>query len=91
MKVIDFSKQQSVINQYVRELRDVELQKDRLRFRHNVERIGHAMAYEVSKSLSYSQKFVETPLAVAQANTYEYLVTDDLSPSVKGEVRGYYS
>ena len=71
MKVIDFSKQQSVINQYVRELRDVELQKDRLRFRHNVERIGHAMAYEVSKSLSYSQKFVETPLAVAQANTYD--------------------
>lgn len=71
MKVIDLSKQQTVINQYISEIRDVDLQKDRLRFRQNIIRIGHAMAYEVSKSLSYSQKFVETPLAAAQANTYD--------------------
>lgn len=69
MKVIDLSKHQTIINQYISELRDVEIQKDRMRFRQNVIRIGHAMAYEVSKSLSYSQKFVETPLASAVANT----------------------
>jgi len=69
MKVIDFSKQQSILNQYVSELRDVEVQKDRMRFRQNVIRIGHAMAYEISKSLTYSQKFVETPLATATTNT----------------------
>lgn len=69
MKVIDLSKQQTIINQFVSELRDVDVQKDRMRFRRNIVRIGHAMAYEVSKTLSYSQKFVETPLATAQANT----------------------
>lgn len=69
MKVIDFSKQQSIINQYVSELRDVNIQSDRMRFRNNIIRLGHAMAYEISKSLSYSQKFVETPLGTAQANT----------------------
>jgi len=69
MKVIDFSKQPSIINEYVRQLRDVDLQKDRQRFRQNVIRIGHAMAYEVSKVLTYSQKFVETPLSSATANT----------------------
>lgn len=69
MKVIDLSKQQTIINQFVSELRDVDVQKDRMRFRRNIVRVGHAMAYEVSKTLSYSQKFVETPLATAQANT----------------------
>ena len=69
MKVIDFSKQRSIVNEFVAQLRDVELQKDRMRFRQNVVRIGHAMAYEVSKSLTYSQKFIETPLATATANT----------------------
>lgn len=69
MKVIDFSKQQTIINQFVTELRDVEIQKDRLRFRQNVIRIGHAMAYEVSKHLDYSQKTIETPLAEAVVNT----------------------
>lgn len=69
MKVTDFSKQQTIINQYISELRDVNLQKDRMRFRQNIIRVGHAMAYEISKSLSYSQKFIETPLAPAQANT----------------------
>lgn len=69
MKVIDFSKQQSIINQYVSELRDVSIQNDRMRFRNNIIRLGHAMAYEVSKSLTYSQKSVETPLGTAKANT----------------------
>ena len=69
MKVINFSKQSTVINQYVAELRDVNIQKDRARFRHNLERIGQFMAYEISKTLQYSEKVIQTPLAQAKANT----------------------
>ncbi|MCM1080011.1 MAG: uracil phosphoribosyltransferase [Bacteroidales bacterium] len=67
MKVVDFSKQKTVINKYVSELRDVNVQKDRLRFRQNVVRIGHAMAYEVSKILEYKDIRVQSPLAEAVA------------------------
>ena len=49
MKVINLSEQNSVLNQYLREIRDVEIQKDSLRFRRNIERIGEVMAVEVSK------------------------------------------
>ncbi len=69
MKVIDFAETNSVINQYVAEIRDVEIQKERLRFRRNIERIGELMAYEMSKELTYSVKQVQTPLGVAQAST----------------------
>ena len=62
MEIIDFSKQNSVINQYMSELRDKNYQKNRLTFRHNVERIGELMAYEVSKTLEYKPKTVTTPL-----------------------------
>lgn len=51
MKVINFAKQNTVINQYVAELRDVNIQKDHARFRFNLERIGQMMAYEISKTL----------------------------------------
>ena len=50
MEVINFSEQNSIINQYMSELRDKSYQKNRLTFRHNVERIGELMAYEVSKN-----------------------------------------
>ena len=66
MKVINFSKQSTVINQYVAELRDVNIQKDRARFRHNLERIGQFMAYEISKTLQYSEKVIQTPLATGK-------------------------
>ena len=69
MKVIDFAETNSVINQYVAEIRDVDIQKERLRFRRNVERIGELMAYEMSKELTYSVKQVQTPLGVAQVST----------------------
>lgn len=67
MKIIDFSKQKSIVSKYVSELRNVNIQKDRLRFRHNVIRIGHAMAYEISKSLEYESTSIMTPLADAEA------------------------
>ena len=69
MKVINFSEQNSILNQYVAELRDVHIQTDRMRFRRNIERIGELMAYEMSKELTYSVKPVQTPLGLAEAST----------------------
>ncbi|MBQ6226002.1 MAG: uracil phosphoribosyltransferase [Bacteroidaceae bacterium] len=63
MKVVNMSEAPSVINQYLSELRDVSIQQDKMRFRHNLERIGEMMAYEISKDLSYKETEVKTPLA----------------------------
>ena len=49
MKVVDFSKTNSILNQYISEIRNVEVQNDRLRFRRNIERIGEIMAYEIDR------------------------------------------
>ena len=65
MKIVDFSKTNSVLNRFVAELRDVEIQKDSLRFRRNVERIGEIMAYELSKDLAYTVEDIRTPLGIA--------------------------
>ena len=62
MEVINFAEQNTIINQFMYELRDKSMQKNRLLFRHNVERIGQLMAYEVSKRLEYKPKTVTTPL-----------------------------
>ena len=62
MKVINFAEQNSVINQYMAELRDKSYQKNRLLFRNNIVRIGEMMAYELSKTLTYQPKTVPTPL-----------------------------
>jgi uracil phosphoribosyltransferase len=69
MNIVNFAETHSIINQYVAELRDVTVQGDRHTFRHNLQRIGQMMAYEVSKTLRYSEKQIQTPLAVAKANT----------------------
>ena len=63
MKIVNFAEQKSLVNQYLTELRDVNVQKDRLRFRRNLERIGQIMAYELSKDLRYRDVEMETPLA----------------------------
>lgn len=63
MKVVNMSETPSVINQYVSELRDVQIQQDRMRFRRNLERIGEMMAFEISKDLTYKETTVQTPLA----------------------------
>lgn len=62
MKIHNFAESNSVLNHYMAELRDKNYQKNRLTFRHNVERIGEIMAYEVSKTLEYKPKTVKTPL-----------------------------
>lgn len=68
MKIVDFSKSNSVLNRYVAELRDVEIQKDPLRFRRNIERIGEIMAYEISKDFDYATEHVQTPLGIADVS-----------------------
>jgi len=62
-----FAHQPSIANQYLAELRDVAIQQDRMRFRRNLERLGELMAYEISKTLSYKNAAVQTPLGVATA------------------------
>ena len=69
MKIINLSEHNSVLNQFLSEIRDVDIQKDPLRFRRNIERIGEVMAIEVSKSLNYAPKEVQTPLDKASVNT----------------------
>ncbi len=69
MKIINFGETNSILNQYVSEIRNVEVQNDRMRFRRNIERIGEIMAYEMSKDFAYSSKEIQTPLGIAPVNT----------------------
>ncbi len=66
MKVHHISNKNSVLNQFLIEVRDASIQKDRLRFRHNLERIGEILAYEMSKSLDYKSQTTSTPLGQHQ-------------------------
>lgn len=65
MEVINFADTPSLVNRYMMELRDVTIQKDPLRFRANLDRIGEIMAYEISKRLEYKTTEVQTPLGTA--------------------------
>lgn len=66
MDVIDFAKQDSLVSQYMMELRNVDIQHDMLRFRRNLERIGEIIAYEISKHLDYKTETIQTPLSPCQ-------------------------
>jgi uracil phosphoribosyltransferase len=59
------TKKPSILNSFVAELRDVAVQKDPLRFRRNLERIGEVIALEISKELSYGSAAVKTPLGTS--------------------------
>lgn len=63
IEVINFDETPSLVNRYMMELRDVNIQHDPLRFRTNLDRIGEIMAYEISRRLEYKETEVETPLA----------------------------
>src|SRR5258708_33062381 len=62
MIVRNLGEQNSIANQFLLELRDTQVQKDRLRFRHNLSRLGALMAYELSKELPYQPGEVKTSL-----------------------------
>lgn len=71
MKINNLSDNNSVLNHYLKEIRSIEIQNDPLRFRRNMERIGEIMAYEISKTLSYINEDVKTPLGIAPVNVIE--------------------
>ena len=71
MKIVDLGASNSVINCFMAQLRDVNTQTNRTLFRGNLRRIAHAMAYEVSRTLDYSVKNIQTPLAVKEVPTYD--------------------
>lgn len=64
MRVHHLSEQNSILNHFLAQLRDVSVQGDRMRFRRNIERIGEIMAYEISKTLSFNAVDITTPLGV---------------------------
>ena len=68
MQIIDLSKNNSIINQFLAEMRDVDYQQNRLLFRNNIMRVGEMMAYEISKTLDYVPRNVQTPLGVSTVN-----------------------
>src|ERR1051325_8411429 len=61
------SKERSLVGQFIAELRNSDIQRDRMRFRRNLERLGEIFAYEISKTLSYEKKEVTTPLGIAES------------------------
>jgi uracil phosphoribosyltransferase len=63
--VINLSEHHSLVSNWVGELRDTQIQTDRMRFRRNLERIGEVAAYEISKSMEWKEREITTPLGIA--------------------------
>lgn len=68
MHIHNLSQQNSVLNTFISEIRDVNIQKDSMRFRRNIERIGEVLGYEMSKNLNYKPQTIETPLGNCKVN-----------------------
>ena len=65
MQVIKLGKQNSIFNHFISEIRDENVQRDSMRFRRNIERIGEIFAYEISKEMDYENKDITTPLGIS--------------------------
>ena len=65
MEIINLGKKNSIFNHFIREIRDVNIQKDAMRFRRNIERIGEIFAYEISKKMTYENNEITTPLGIS--------------------------
>lgn len=83
MKIVNLGESNSVLNRFVAELRDVNIQKDSMRFRRNIERIGEIMAYEISKDFTYSKKGIQSPLGIAPMNTPDDSVCHQYDPACR--------
>lgn len=66
----NIAEKNSILNKFISEIRDINIQKDSLRFRRNIERIGEILSYELSKSLSYNALNVTTPLGVSKTEIH---------------------
>ncbi|WP_299712840.1 uracil phosphoribosyltransferase [uncultured Tenacibaculum sp.] len=71
MKVFHLAHKNSILNKFIAEIRDKKIQKDSLRFRRNIERIGEILGYELSKNLSYKSKEIKTPLGIKVVDTLD--------------------
>ncbi len=71
MKVINLGSKNSVLNKFVAQMRDKDVQKDSMRFRRNLERLGEIFAYEISQTLNSTLKEVVTPLGIASVPVYD--------------------
>jgi len=71
MQIHHLSEQNSVLHTFLSEMRAIEIQKDRMRFRRNIERIGEILAYEMSKNFSYKSASIKTPLGNCVVNVLE--------------------
>lgn len=69
--VINLSEKHSLVSNWLSELRDVDIQEDRLRFRSNLEKIGEVCAFEISKNLSWVEKEITTPLGISVCKVLE--------------------
>ncbi len=74
MHIHHISNQNSILNHFLTQIRDVAIQKDSMRFRKNIERIGEIMAYEMSKTLEYKKIKVQTPLGIKETTTIADIV-----------------
>ncbi len=63
--VVNLSEENSLLSTWVSEIRSMQIQADRMRFRRNLERIGEAVGYELSKSLEYEEREIQTPLGIS--------------------------
>lgn len=68
MKVINLGEKNSILNSFIAQMRDKDIQKDRMRFRKNLHRVGEIFGYELSKELNYEVMDVTTPLATAKVS-----------------------
>ena len=71
MHIHHISQTPSILNSFLSEIRDVNIQKDAMRFRRNIERIGEVLGYELSKSMAYEAKITTTPLGTSENETYK--------------------
>lgn len=69
--VINLSEQHNLVTNWVSELRSIEVQTDRMRFRRNLERIGEIAAYEISKTLPWYEAEVQTPLGIHTSKIFK--------------------
>jgi len=69
MKIHVLDHKNSILNSFISELRDEQIQKDRMRFRRNIERIGEILSYEMSRKLAYEPQHVTTSLGTKQVNS----------------------
>ncbi|WP_431133121.1 uracil phosphoribosyltransferase [Psychroserpens mesophilus] len=71
MHIHNLSEKNSILNSFIAEIRDVTVQQDRMRFRRNIERIGEVLGYEMSKTLDFKSKSIQTPLGQKPTELYQ--------------------